>query len=188
MGDNTFGFGIVGCGLVSAFHGQAIQAAEGAQLISAVDLNQERLGKFCEGFSCEAAESFEAMLDDDRIQIISVCTPNAYHAMFAVPAMETGRHVVIEKPPEMTLEKCDQMIAARDANNVKLAISLQVRFRKPIEAIKAAIGEGRFGKILQADTYMKWFRPTDYYLMDDWRSKRDEGAGVTIQHAFHYID
>ncbi len=188
MVDNKFGFGIVGCGLVSAFHGKAINATEEAELVSAVDLDKERLDKFCDEYGCEAAESFEAMLGDDRIDIINVLTPNAYHAQFAVPAMEAGKHVIIEKPPEMTLQKVDQMIAARDQNNVKCAISLQVRFRKPIEAIKAAIESGRFGRLLHGDAYMKWFRATDYYLMDDWRSKREEGAGVTIQHAFHYID
>jgi len=188
MPKDTYGFAIVGCGLISQFHGNAIRATECARLISATDLNKERLGKFCGDFSCEAAESFEAILADDRVDIVNVCTPNAYHAMFAVPAMEAKKHVIIEKPPEMTLQKCDEMIEARDRNGVKLAISLQVRFRKPIEAIKAAIDQGRFGRLLQGDTYMKWFRSTDYYLQDDWRSKREEGAGVTIQHAFHYID
>ncbi len=188
MVDGKFGFGLVGAGLVSAFHGDAINAAEEAQLVSCVDLNKERLEKFCSEKGCEAAESFEAMLADKRIDIVNVLTPNAYHAQFAVPAMQAGKHVIVEKPPEMTLEKVDQMIGARDENNVKCAISLQVRFRKPIEAIKAAIEGGRFGRLLQGDAYMKWFRATDYYLMDDWRSKRSEGAGVTIQHAFHYID
>ncbi len=188
MIDGKFGFGIVGAGLVSAFHGDAINAVEEAKLVSVVDLNKERLEKFCADKGCEAAESFEAMLADDRIDVINVLTPNAYHAQFAIPAMEAKKHVVVEKPPEMTLEKVDRMIAARDANGVKCAISLQVRFRKPIEVMKAAIESGRFGRLLQGDAYMKWFRPTDYYLMDDWRSKREEGAGVTIQHAFHYID
>jgi predicted dehydrogenase len=188
MPKDSYGFAIVGCGLISQFHGNAIKAADGAELVCAADLNRERLDKFCTDFSCEPAESFEAILADDRVDVVNVCTPNAYHAMFAVPAMNAGKHVVVEKPPEMTLDKCDQMIEARDRNGVKLAISLQVRFRKPIEAIKQAIEQGRFGRLLQADTYMKWFRSTDYYLQDDWRSKREEGAGVTIQHAFHYID
>ncbi len=188
MIDNKFGFGIVGCGLISDFHGNAVTAADEGQVVAATDLNQERLAEFCGKFDCEPADSFEAMLADDRIDVINVCTPNAYHAMFAVPAMQAGKHVIVEKQPEMTLEKVDEMIAARDANNVKCAISLQVRFRKPIEAMKAAIDGGRFGRILEADAYMKWYRSTDYYLSDDWRSKRDQGAGVTIQHAFHYID
>lgn len=188
MSEKTLGFGIVGCGLISDFHGNAITAAEGGQVIAATDLDADRLGQFCAKFNCEAAASFEAMLADERIDVVSVCTPNSMHAMFAVPAMQAGKHVVVEKPPDMTLEKVDQMIAARDANGVQCAISLQVRFRKPIEAIKAAIDSGRFGKLLEGDAYMKWYRSTEYYLSADWRSKRDQGAGVTIQHAFHYID
>ena len=188
MIDGKFGFGIVGCGLISDFHGNAVTAAEEGQVVAATDLDKERLVDFCARFECDQAEGFEAMLHDDRIDVINVCTPNAMHAMFAVPAMQASKHVIVEKPPEMALEKCDQMIAARDGNNVKCAISLQVRFRKPIEAIKQAIEEGRFGKLLQGDAYMKWYRSTEYYLSDDWRSKRDQGAGVTIQHAFHYID
>ena len=188
MVDGKFGFGLIGAGLVSAFHGDAINAVEEAELVACTDFNTERLETFCAEKGCEAAESMEAMFADERIDVINVLTPNAYHAQCAIPAMEAGKHVIIEKPPEMTLQKVDQMIAARDANDVKCAISLQVRFRKPIEAIKAAIESGRFGKLLHGDAYMKWFRATDYYLMDDWRSKREEGAGVTIQHAFHYID
>ncbi len=182
------GFGIVGCGLVSQFHGAAINASEQAELVAAFDVNPERLDKFVGQYGGEKAASFEALLEDERIDVINVLTPNAYHAQFAIPAMDAGKHVIVEKPPEMTLEKTDAMIEAAKRNNVKLAISLQVRFRKPIERIKEAIDSGRFGRLLCGDTFMKWFRPTDYYLMDDWRSKREEGAGVTIQHAFHYID
>ncbi len=187
MIEGKFGFGIVGCGLVSQFHGDAVTAIDEATVVAAADLDEERLSEFCGEYGCEES-TFDDMLDDDRIDVITVLTPNAYHAQFAVPAMEAGKHVIIEKPPEMTLEKCDEMIAARDENDVQCAISLQVRFRKPIEAIKEAIDSGRFGRMLQGDAYMKWFRPTEYYFQDDWRSKREEGAGVTIQHAFHYID
>lgn len=188
MPNETLGFGLVGCGLISAFHGKAIQATSGAALIAASDPQQERLDKFCGEYGCEAAASFEAMLADPRIDVINVLTPNAMHAQFAIPALEAGKHVVIEKPPDMTLEKVDAMIAARDAAGLQVAISLQVRFRKPIQAMYDAIHSGRFGKLYYAGAHMKWFRDTSYYHMDDWRSKRDQGAGVTIQHAFHYID
>jgi UDP-N-acetyl-2-amino-2-deoxyglucuronate dehydrogenase len=188
MPNETLGFGLVGCGLISAFHGKAIQATPGAALIAASDPQQDRLDKFCAEHGCEAAPSFEALLADERIDVINVLTPNAMHAQFAIPAMEAGNHVVIEKPPDMTLAKVDAMIAARDQAGVKAAISLQVRFRKPIQAMYQAIQSGRFGKLYYAGAHMKWFRDTSYYLMDDWRSKRDQGAGVTIQHAFHYLD
>ncbi|MHB8994930.1 MAG: Gfo/Idh/MocA family protein [Armatimonadota bacterium] len=182
------GFGLVGCGLISQFHGNAVKAAAGAELIAATDPQPDRLAKFCGDFGCEAADSFDALLADPRIDVVNVLTPNAMHAQFAIPALDAGKHVVIEKPPDMTLEKVDAMIEARDRNHKQVAISLQVRFRKPIQAMYDAIQSGRFGKLYYAGAHMKWFRDTAYYLSDDWRSKRDQGAGVTIQHAFHYID
>ncbi len=185
---DKMGFGVVGCGLVSQFHGAAINASDKTELIASADPDQDRLDKFIGDFGGEPAASFEALLADERIDVVNILTPNAMHAQFTVPALEAGKHVIVEKPPEMTLEKTDLMIEAAAANDRKLAISLQVRFRKSMRAIKRAIDEGRFGKLYEGDAFMKWFRPTDYYLMDDWRSKRDQGAGVTIQHAFHYID
>ncbi|MFQ5809104.1 MAG: Gfo/Idh/MocA family protein [Armatimonadota bacterium] len=188
MPSDKLGFGIVGCGLVSQFHGQAIAAAGDAQLMAATDLLPERAAEFCGKFGGDAMESFEAMLARDDIDVVNVLTPNAAHEEYVVPAFDAGKHVIVEKPPEMTLEKADNMIAASERAGKKLAVCLQVRFRKAIEAIKSAIDAGRFGRLLHGDTYMKWFRTTDYYMSDDWRQRRDEGAGVTIQHAFHYID
>ncbi|MEA3399643.1 MAG: Gfo/Idh/MocA family oxidoreductase [Armatimonadota bacterium] len=188
MPDTTMGFGIVGCGLVSQFHGAAITNSPKAEVVAATDLDEDRLNEFVASYGGEKAGSFEALLEDERIDVINVLTPNAMHAQFAVPALEAGKHVIVEKPPEMTLAKTDRMIQAAQANDRKLAICLQVRFRESIRAISSAIEQGRFGRLLEGDAYMKWFRDTDYYLMDDWRSKREQGAGVTIQHAFHYID
>ncbi len=188
MSDNRMGFGVVGCGLVSQFHGAAIMNSEMADLIAATDLDEARLSEFVGQWGGEEAESFEAVLEDDRIDVVNILTPNAMHADFAIPALEAGKHVIVEKPPEMKLTRTDDMIAAAEENDRKLAICLQVHFRESIRAMKNAVEEGRFGKLLEGDAYMKWFRDTSYYLMDDWRGKREQGAGVTIQHAFHYID
>ena len=57
-----------------------------------------------------------------------------------------------------------------------------------IAASRKAIGAGRFGKLLHADMYMKWFRPAEYYRLAEWRGQRRSGSGVTIAQAFHYID
>jgi predicted dehydrogenase len=71
---------------------------------------------------------------------------------------------------------------------VKIGTVLQCRTRQAVQAMRAAIQGGRFGRILHADAYMKWFRATEYYMADEWRMSRRSGAGVTIQQLFHYID
>ena len=88
----------------------------------------------------------------------------------------------------MSLRETDEMIQTCREAGVKFGCTVQCRARKAIQAIKGAVDSGRFGKLLHADAYMKWFRTTEYYHSDDWRSSRKSGAGVTVQHAFHYID
>jgi predicted dehydrogenase len=80
------------------------------------------------------------------------------------------------------------MIEACEKAGVKFACTVQCRVRRAIQAMREAIRGGRFGRLLHADTYMKWYRSTEYYQSDPWRSVRKSGAGVTVQHAFHYID
>jgi predicted dehydrogenase len=86
------------------------------------------------------------------------------------------------------LADLDEMIDFCDKKNVKLGVVLQCRVRPAVQAVKQAIDSGRFGTVLQADAYMKWYRTTEYYYSEPWRSQRRSGAGVTIQHAFHYFD
>ena len=109
--------------------------------------------------------------------MLNILTPNAMHADFCIPALQAGKHVIVEKPPEMTLDKTDQMIAAAEANGRKLAVCLQVRMRESIRAIKAAIDTERFGRMLEGDAYMKWFRATEYYLMDDCAPSANKAPG-----------
>ncbi|HJN17545.1 MAG TPA: Gfo/Idh/MocA family oxidoreductase [Armatimonadota bacterium] len=183
-----YGFGIIGCGLVSDFHGRGIADIDNARVVAATDFDASRAAEFVGKYGGEVAGSSEAICASPDIDIVTVLTPNAYHAEHVIRAAQSGKHVIVEKPPEMSLEKTDAMIAACREENVKLGVSLQVRLRTAIQTMKAAVDSGRFGKLLAAEAYMKWHRATDYYLSDEWRSKRDEGAGVTIQHAFHYLD
>jgi predicted dehydrogenase len=88
----------------------------------------------------------------------------------------------------MSLADTDRMIAACRQAKRKFGIFVQSRLRDPIQQMRLALQQGRFGRLLRADAVMKWYRTTEYYLADAWRQDRRSGAGVTIQHAFHYID
>jgi UDP-N-acetyl-2-amino-2-deoxyglucuronate dehydrogenase len=186
--NKTYGFGILGAGLVSPFHCKSVKASQGGTLVAICDMSKERADKLAAEFGVKAYYSLDDMLRDPAIDVVNVCLPNHLHHDAVIACAKAGKHVLTEKPPAMSLRETDAMIEACRAANVKFGCTVQCRVRKAIQAIRKAVADGRFGKLLQADAVMKWFRATDYYKMDAWRSSRRSGAGVTVQHAFHYID
>ncbi|NIA20840.1 MAG: Gfo/Idh/MocA family oxidoreductase [Anaerolineaceae bacterium] len=188
LGDKPLRFALIGTGLVADFHAKAIIASPECELVGATDLSAERLRAFAEKYDCQAIASLEELLGRKDIDVVNVLTPNATHSALGVRVAAAGKHCLVEKPPDMTLQKAEALIAAFDASGTKLAVCLNCRFRKALAPIREALEEGRFGTLLAGDVYMKWFRPQDYYHLDAWRSSREHGAGVTVQQAFHYYD
>jgi len=184
----TLGFGILGAGLVSPFHAKSVNASTGGKLIGIADVDATRLGKLTTEFNCKGYASLDEMLKDPEIDAVCVCTPNHLHYEAVLKIAAAKKHCLTEKPPAMSLRETDEMIAACKKANVKFGCTVQCRVRKAMQEMKKAINSGRFGTLLQADAYMKWYRAPEYYHMDAWRSSRQSGAGVTVQHAFHYID
>jgi len=188
MSDSRVGFGLLGAGLIAPFHARALRASQKAKLVAASDVNRERLDRFVAEFPCAACGSLDEMLEKPEVEVLNILTPNHLHCDAVVKAARAGKHILVEKPPAMSLREVDAMERVCREAGVKIGVVLQCRTRKVVQAMRAAVLDGRFGRIYHADTYMKWFRPAGYYRMDAWRSSRRSGAGVTIQQAFHYID
>jgi predicted dehydrogenase len=178
----------VGAGLIAPFHARAIQAARHARLVGVTDLDAARLAKVTDEFNCRAYASLDEMLADPAIHVVNILTPNHLHTEAVVQAARAGKHILVEKPPATSLRDLDTMQAACTAAGVKIGVVFQIRTLDSVQAIRRALGEGRFGKVYHADIYMKWYRPAEFYRMDRWRSMRGSGAGVTLQQAIHYID
>ena len=186
--DLPIGFALLGAGLVAPFHARAIQASGRARLVGIFDLDVARLARLTTEFHCRAYGSFAEMLGDPAVQVVNVLTPNHLHADPVVKTARAGKHVLIEKPPATSLTDLDSMQAACVTSGVRAGVMFQLRKLPVIKAIRRAIRDGRFGRILHADAFMKWYRPTQFYRIDSWRSLRRAGAGVTLQQGVHYID
>jgi predicted dehydrogenase len=107
----------------------------------------------------------------------------------AVAAAEAGKHVVVEKPLEVTLERCDRIIEACDRNKVKLCTIFPSRFGDANRTLKAAIDTGRFGRLTLGETTCKWWRPQSYYDQGGWRgTKKLDGGGALMNQAIHNVD
>ena len=186
----TTGFGILGAGMISSLHADALRNSQEAELVAVCDIEQERADKLAKDFAPDAKvyTSLDDMLADPKVEVLSIVTPNHLHTGAVLAAAAAGKHVLCEKPPAMSLADTDRMIEACRQAERKFGIFVQCRMREPIRQMKKAIEAGRFGRLLRADAVMKWHRSTEYYHTDAWRSDRRSGAGVTIQHAFHYTD
>ena len=185
------GFGIIGCGMIAEFHTRAINEIPGARLAAACDrtlANAQKIAKMAEA-GCETYTDVDAMLEDPEIDVVCVCTPSGAHRDPAVKAALAGKHVVVEKPLEITVPRCDAIIDACSTSGVRLCAIFPSRFTPANQTLKTAIDMGRFGKLTLGDTYVKWWRTQDYYDSGKWRGTWSlDGGGALMNQAIHNVD
>jgi len=116
------GIGIVGLGSIADFHARAIQAMEGGQLLCAFSRSGgDRAEKFAKEFGVEVVVGdYERFLKTPGLEIVTIATPSGSHLEPAIAAAKAKKHVISEKPMEITLERCDAMIDACKKNKVQL--------------------------------------------------------------------
>jgi UDP-N-acetyl-2-amino-2-deoxyglucuronate dehydrogenase len=186
----THGFGLIGCGMIAEYHARAIGEIEGASVVAAFSRSPQNGAKIATiAPGCRVYDDLDAMLAHPGLDVVCVCTPSGAHLDPAIKAAKEGKHVVVEKPLEITLERCDAIIAACDAANVRLCTIFPSRFSPANLALKAAIDAGRFGRLTLGDTYVKWWRTQDYYDSGGWRGTWDlDGGGALMNQAIHNVD
>lgn len=183
------GFGIVGCGMIANFHAQAIEHIRGARIAACTDNIPASAARFAAANHCTAYASVKEMLADPAVDIVTICTPSGAHKDPAVAAASAGKHVIVEKPLEITLKRCDAIINACRKNNVLLATIFPSRFSDANIAVKEAISNGRFGKLTLGDAYVKWWRTQQYYDSGGWRGTWAlDGGGAYMNQAIHNVD
>lgn len=183
------GFGIIGCGMIAKFHALAIADVKGAKLVACYDLAADRANALAAEFGGKAYSNLGEMLKRDDIQIVTICSPSGAHAEPAVAAAQAGKHVIVEKPLDVTMKRCDAIINACDKAGVKLATIFPSRFHKSSQLMKQAVEQGRFGKLTLADAYVKWYRTQQYYDSGAWRGTwKLDGGGALMNQAIHSVD
>ena len=140
------GFGIIGCGMIANFHAKAIRDIADAQLVACYNRTAPKAEKLAAEFGGQAYTDLDAMLARDDLQVVTICSPSGAHMEPCVAAAKAGKHVIVEKPLDVTLERCDAMIDACEQAGVKLATIFPSRFHRSSQLLKAAVSEGRFGR------------------------------------------
>jgi UDP-N-acetyl-2-amino-2-deoxyglucuronate dehydrogenase len=185
------GFGIIGCGMIAEFHTRAINEIANARVVGAWSrslANAEKIAGLARG-GCPVFDDLDALLAQPGLDVVCVCTPSGAHLDPAVKAAGAGKHVVVEKPLEITLPRCDAIIEACDTAGVRLCTIFPSRFTPANIRLQEAIGLGRFGRLTLGDTHVKWWRTQEYYDSGGWRGTWDlDGGGALMNQAIHNVD
>lgn len=183
------GFAIIGCGVIAPFHARAIQEIEGAKLIIVSDAIEKSAEKTGKEFGVKWTSNLDEVLSNSDVNVVNICTPSGLHRDIAVKAAKAGKHLIVEKPLEITLPKCDEIIKAARENKVKLAVIFPSRFKDGAQKLKKALEKSRFGQIALADAYVKWYRSQEYYASGAWRGTwKIDGGGALMNQSIHTID
>ena len=184
-----FKIGIIGMGMIGEHHAKAIAEIEEADFAAFQCRTQSKGEKFSKQFDSEHFTDYRDMLKRDDIDIIDICSPSGMHMEPAIDAAEAGKHVIVEKPIDVTLERADKMIDACRKNGVKLGVIFQSRFADNTRKLKNAVDNGELGRIVLGDAYIKWHRPQEYYDSTDWRGTiKGDGGATLINQSIHTID
>ena len=185
------GFGLVGAGMIADYHAKAIAALAAThqiQLLGVLGRSAEKAAAFARKHQIPShGADAAAFFAHPEIQVVCIVTPSGAHLEPALQAIAAGKHLIVEKPLEVSVERVDAMLAAAERAGVKVAAIFQARFSAGARAVKAAIDSGRFGRLVLCSAYVKWHRSAAYY--HGWKGTLAlDGGGAVINQAIHAVD
>jgi UDP-N-acetyl-2-amino-2-deoxyglucuronate dehydrogenase len=187
--DDSLGFAIIGCGVISRTHAEAIASIEGAHLAVACSRTPEKARQLAEQHGAAWCTDFREAVVHPEVEAVSICTPSGLHAEPALAAFEAGKYVLVEKPMEITLEKADQMIVAAERAGRRLGVIFQKRFNPAAQYLKEAVDAGKLGRLTLAEASLKWYRSPDYFRSAGWRGTWAlDGGGALMNQGIHFVD
>jgi UDP-N-acetyl-2-amino-2-deoxyglucuronate dehydrogenase len=189
----TRGFGIVGTGVIAAIHADAIALLSktgrpDARLVAVTDVAAGAAAAFAAAHGCPAEPDLGALLARSDVEVVCVCVPSGLHAQIGVQAAKAGKHLVVEKPIDVSLEAADRLIDAARAAGVALTVISQHRFDAGLVELKRLLEEGALGRLVLGEASTKWYRTQAYYDSAAWRGTYAMDGGSLMNQGVHYVD
>lgn len=186
----SLGFAILGAGMIADYYQSAIaaNAQNGARLVAVGYHNPTRFAELSQRFGVPC-QGLTELLANPAVDVVCIATPSGLHSQQALAAIAAGKHVLVEKPMALSLADADAMIAAAQAQNVRLGVSLQRRTEPLFQKVKRALDQGDLGDLTLAVVTMPYFRGEAYYAQAAWRGTWAlDGGGVLMNQGIHIID
>ena len=182
-------FALIGAGVIGDIHAQALTQLDTAELVAIADPDESKASIMARKYGVEESTiDAENLLRRSDIDAVTICTPSGVHADLAVAALKAGKHVVVEKPIDVSLEAADRIVGAEKASGKTVAVISQHRFDKSTEKVVQAVREGNLGRITSAIASHAWWRGQSYYDSGDWRGTWAMDGGATMNQTVHTID
>ncbi len=143
---------------------------------------------FAAARGCTAEPDLAALLARRDIEVVCVCVPSGLHASIGVQAAKAGKHLVVEKPIDVSLDAADRLIEAAGAAGVALTVISQHRFDPGLVELKRLLGAGALGRLVLGEASTKWYRSQAYYDSADWRGTYAMDGGSLMNQGVHYVD
>lgn len=178
---------IVGLGMAVGPHARSLLDLE-VEVGFAFSPSAARRAAFASDFPFPLADSLERVLGDPTIDAVLLLTPPNTHLDLVRACARAGKHVLLEKPLEVTTERAEALVAACRAAGVRLGVVLQHRFRPAGQRLAEILAEGRLGEIAGASTFIRLWRPQSYYDEPGRGTKARDGGGVLLTQAIHTLD
>lgn len=184
------GFAIVGLGSIAETHAQVISSLKDGYLEAVCSRSMEKAKEFASRHSAaHAFDEVEYMLEDPDVDVVVITTPCGAHLHPAELALRAGKHVIVEKPIEITLERALELERIAEEEGVYLTCIFQSRFSESARLVRDVVQSGRLGRISMVEAQVKWFRAQSYFDAAPWRGTWNMcGGGVLINQAIHEID
>lgn len=175
---------------MGSIHCKDIAEGAGCELAAVCDSSTERREQHCRQYGVRGYATLDELLRDPDVEVVNICTPSGTHAELTIKALRAGKHVVCEKPPDVTVEAVDRMIAAQRETGLKLMVVFQSRFEPLYRAMKDAIEAGRLGRLAGLHGAVDWWRPESYFdSPGNWKGTWAlDGGGSLANQGVHTVD
>jgi UDP-N-acetyl-2-amino-2-deoxyglucuronate dehydrogenase len=182
------GFGIVGAGVISAIHAEAISSLRGVRLAAVTDVDPERAKALAAAHDCVAEPDLDGLLARSDVDVVCVCVPSGLHAEVGIRAAAAGKHLVVEKPIDVSLDAADRLISAARTAGVVMTVISQHRFDPGLIELRRLLDEGQLGRLVLGEASTKWYRSQAYYDSAAWRGTWALDGGSLMNQGIHYAD
>jgi UDP-N-acetyl-2-amino-2-deoxyglucuronate dehydrogenase len=179
--------GVIGTGAISHKHVAAYRNI-GYRVTVCTDLNQAAGTKFAGEYGAQFVPSFEEVCRHPEVDYVDLCTMPDFRLQPLEICAESGKHIQVQKPMAVNLETARRMIEMARSAGIQLGVVSQHRFDDASLFLHTALAEGRLGRLLQADAYVKWYRPPAYYSRPIKGSWAVEGGGALLNQGIHHVD